>query len=265
MAKMKLTERLILLSFPLVPIGAAVGQYLLRESAFLSVGIFLTVALVYTNFFTMKETELSDVGRDLAVSRLYFLQNQMNPHMIYNTMSSIAGMCDINPGMVQEMIYKFSDYMRDNITDIDKSPMISLREELVHLDRYMEIESMRFPRIEIVKDIKNDGFLLPTMSLQPLVENAIKHGIQKRRRSEGTITISSGEKGEYWTVSVTDNGVGFDEKLIRGSMDGHHGIYNVRMRLVMLCDGRLEVHSEKDKGTEATIYIPKKRGVLRYR
>ena len=256
-SRLTFTEKLVLLSYPIIPIVAAWAQHLTNLSFFVTTATFLSLVLVYTNFFKTREEELAILENQMTMSKLYSLQMQINPHMLFNTMSSIAGMCDIDPERAQDMIFKLSDYLRDNFTDIDKPTMVTLREELEHLDHYLAIEIMRFPNITVVKDIDRDDFLLPRMTLQPLVENAIKHGICKRRRAEGTLVIKASETEDAWVVSVRDDGVGFEGKVPEGSAEEHHGIYNVRTRLSILCDGTLEVDGEPGKGTISTVRIPK--------
>lgn len=250
-------ERLVLLSYPAPPIIAAFAQHIFDTSVFLTAVTFLSIVMVYTNVYLIRETELAEMENRLTVSKLYSLQMQINPHMLFNTMSSIAGMCDIDPEKSQEMIFKLSDYLRDNFTDIYKPTMISLREELEHLDHYIAIEIMRFPNITIIKDIKCFDFTLPRMSLQPLVENAIKHGICKNRRAKGTLTIRSYETEEAWFVSIEDDGAGFSGPALSADRDEHHGIYNVRTRLSILCGGSLEVVGTPGEGAVSTIKIPK--------
>ncbi|MBP3895988.1 MAG: histidine kinase [Mogibacterium sp.] len=261
-SRLTFTEKLVLLSYPIIPIIAAWAQHLFNQSVYVTPATFVSLVLVYTNFFHTREEELAILENQMTMSKLYSLQMQINPHMLFNTMSSIAGMCDIDPEKAQDMIFKLSDYLRDNFTDIDKPNMVTLREELEHLDHYLAIEIMRFPNITVVKDMDRDDFLIPRMTLQPLVENAIKHGICKRRRAEGTLVIKASETEDAWVVSVRDDGVGFEGKVPEGSAEEHHGIYNVRTRLSILCDGTLEVDGEPGKDTLSTVRIPKG-GVVR--
>lgn len=256
-SRLTFTEKLVLLSYPIIPIVAAWAQHLFNQSVYVTTATFVSLVLVYTNFFHTREEELAILENQMTMSKLYSLQMQVNPHMLFNTMSSIAGMCDIDPEKAQDMIFKLSDYLRDNFTDVDKPTMVTLREELEHLDHYLAIEIMRFPNITIVKDIDKDDFLIPRMTLQPLAENAIKHGICKRRRSEGVLVIKAFETDDAWMVSVEDNGVGFDGKVPEGNAEEHHGIYNVRTRLTILCNGSLDIKGTPGKGTISTIKIPK--------
>lgn len=258
--RVPMSERIILLTYLLPPMIAAIVQARVPGMTMLSVATFLFVALLYTNYYVRKEAEIVSLERDLTKSDLKTLQMQINPHFLFNTLHSVAGLCDTEPNTAQEMIYRLADYMRDNFTDIEKPSMVSFREELTQLDHYMSIETMRFPNIAIEKEIEASDFLIPASSLQPLVENAIKHGISKRKKTTGTIRITSNEKEDAWVVRVSDDGAGFDDKHMAGSEDGHFGLENVQKRLEILCNGKLEINSTPGGGTTVQISIPKNTG-----
>ena len=256
--KIPRTDQMVLLTYLLPPMIGAVVQSRIPGAGVLAVGTFLSVVWLYTNYYVRKEAEIANLSHDLTRSKLKSLQLQINPHFLYNTLHSIAGLCDIDSQMAQEMIYRVSDYMRDNFTDIEKPSLVTLKEELMQLDHYLAIETMRFPNISIVKEIEASDFLIPASALQPLVENAIKHGIGKRRKSMGTIIISSGQTDDMWVICVSDDGVGFAKEDIPGAKDGHFGLDNVRKRLKMLCNGELKISSTPGEGTTVQILIPKK-------
>ena len=125
------------------------------------------------------------------------------------------------------------------------------------------IEQKRFPNIGIEYDIKARDFMIPAMTLQPVIENSIKHGICARRKSSGTIKISSEEREKDFLVTVEDDGVGFDispEALENNDEKGHHhgiGLQNTKKRLEMICGGSLEINSTPGKGTKCYIILPK--------
>ena len=190
-------------------------------------------------------------------SELNAMMLQINPHFIYNTLGSAASLCDIDPSAAQELIYQFSDYLRDNFTDIHRQPMVRFKDEMEHLNRYIAIEKVRFPNIEMEYEIHVKDFEIPSFTLQPLVENAIKHGICKRRRSAGTIWIQTMETESAYVVRVIDDGIGFNPMTSRLNEGKHIGIRNVRTRLEILCRGTLEIEGEPGVGTTCEITIPK--------
>jgi|GEM_PF-4840448 len=254
--RMPVGERISLLAYPVLPLLTAVFQLFFPRIHLMTVMTSISIAFLYTNFYTKKELEVETLETELILSRLRMTQMQIKPHLLYNTLTTMAGLCDVDPKKTQDMIYSLADYMRDGFTDIEKPTMHPLRDELEQLDRYLFIEKMRFPNIDIEKDIQVDDFQIPRMSLQPLVENAINHGIRKRRDSKGTILISSMETEEFWIVRIIDDGVGFDGSLIE-DMDGHYGLSNVRSRLRILCGGKLYITGRPDEGATVEIRIPK--------
>jgi sensor histidine kinase YesM len=122
---------------------------------------------------------------------------------------------------------------------------------------YLEIEKIRFEdTLEIEYDVKCSGFSLPVLTVQPIVENAVKHGTSKKRGG-GKVTISTDENKESYIIEIADTGCGFDPTKPKNDGKRHVGIENVRQRLFNMCGGTLSIESEVGKGTLATIIIPK--------
>ena len=259
LSSLPLNRKLILMSYPILPFVGMVVRLLFNGNAnLLSIETFCAVTFFYTNMYVRRVNELSGRSRALTESRLRALQLQINPHFLYNTLSSAASLCDSNPEEAQEMIYLLSDYLRDNYSDISKPSVIPFPEEIDHLNHYLSIEKIRFPGIHIQYDLQSVDFNIPGMTLQPLVENSIRHGFRKRRGRIGTILISSCKTEDGWEVAVTDDGIGFFETEDKDEENRHIGIRNVRTRLELLCDGRLTVESVPGKGTVCLIFIPEK-------
>ena len=129
--------------------------------------------------------------------------------------------------------------------------------EMEHVQHYVNIEQIRFPDIEIRFELNSEDFLLPALSVQPLVENAIKHGLMGLKHG-GTVTVTSYETDKDFCVSVEDNGVGFDTTILQEERR-HIGIRNIRGRIEAMYGGTLQVESAPGKGTKAVITIPKER------
>ena len=152
-------------------------------------------------------------------------------------------------------VSRFADYLRDNYAEMSEDAMIPFSTELEHIRNYLAIEQVRFPGLKVEYDVRNDAFLLPTLTVQPLVENAVRHGISKRRSSSGTVEITSLEDKDCYIIRIADNGVGFDPARQK---DGKHiGIANAEARLMLLCEGTLTVTSQRGHGTVCEIRIPK--------
>ena len=157
-------------------------------------------------FKTIMEQEEEIIHR----TRIEMMYSQIGPHFIFNTLSAIYGLVDKDPRKAKEAITRFSDYLRGNIDSIGKPGWVSFEEELKHIDSYVWIEKMRFGDDLLVDyDIDTMKFDVPPLSIQPLVENAIKHGIHKKA-GRGRVVISTYETNETYIVEVKDNGVGFD-------------------------------------------------------
>lgn len=193
--------------------------------------------------------------KELAESRISTMMSQIRPHFIYNTLGSIEQLCELQPEEAAKLVHNFAHYLRGNFRELDNPSPIRLSQEMDHIKYYVSIEQIRFPDIEIRFDLNSDDFLLPALSVQPLVENAIKHGLMKREKG-GTITISSFETESHYFVCVEDDGAGFEPSVLLDERK-HIGLRNIRGRLESMSGGTLTVESTPDVGTKVTISIPK--------
>ena len=195
--------------------------------------------------------------KELEDSRVATMLSQIQPHFIYNTLGTVEQLCKEQPEVAFNLVHHFSLYLRGNFSELDNKAPILLSKELEHVRHYVEIEHIRFPDMEIRFELDSEDFLLPALSVQPLVENAIKHGLMGLE-SGGTVTVSAYETEKDYCVSVVDDGVGFDTTIL---LDGreHIGIRNIRGRIAAMCGGTLTVESAPGKGTKAVITIPKER------
>ena len=248
--------KFLLLAYPLIPLLINILFMLNVIPGIAPISTLFSLVVLYVNLVVRRELRYSEIRKDFAESRLRAMQMQVNPHFLFNTLSSIGSLCDSDPGTAKEMIYRLSDYMRGNVSVMQQPGMIPFEEELVHARRYLSIETMRFSELQIEYRIATTGFLIPNMTLQPLIENAIRHGIHKRRKGQGTIWIETEERKECWIVLIRDNGVGFD--VSREPSEDMIGIRNVKERLRMLCGGTLEISSKIGEGTVCTITLPRK-------
>lgn len=192
---------------------------------------------------------------ELTEMRIATMLSQIKPHFIYNTLGTIEQFCYEEPEKAADLVHEFSLYLRGNFTELDNSAPIRVTQEIEHVKHYAWIEQVRFPDITIEYDIRNEDFLVPALSVQPLVENAIKHGLMGLE-SGGTVKISTYETKEAFCVEVTDDGVGFEESVFSDGQP-HVGIRNIRARIEAMCNGTLVITSTPGKGTTAVIMIPK--------
>ncbi len=203
-----------------------------------------------------KEQAIRNLQTSIALS-------QIKPHFLYNALNSIYVLCGKDLEQGRKAISDLSDYLRMNIGSIESKLPIAFDKEMEHVKKYLAIEQLRFPdefTVSILTPVTD--FLLPALSLQPLVENAVRYGVVPKGE-DGLILITTRETDKEYVVTVMDNGPGFDtmklEELEEDDSPNHIGIINVRERLQRLSKGTLEIRSTIDYGTEAIIRIPKKR------
>ena len=186
------------------------------------------------------------------------LLSQLQPHFLSNTLGAIEGLCK-NDTEAKNAINLFSRYLRENMDAITQDAPVPFDQELDHAKKFLTLEQLRFgDDLNTAYDIGCTDFMLPTLTLQPLVENAVRHGIRGTEDGTGTVTISSREFDGHWEVSVADDGAGFDP-LLPAVDDGrtHIGLRNVRTRLELISNGKLRIDSEFGHGSVVTIEIPK--------
>lgn len=211
--------------------------------------------LMYVNIQLELWHRLREREAELAEGRIAVMLSQIQPHFIFNTLSSIADVCGENP-LAQKCLSAFSDYLRGNMDALSQKMPIPFERELEHVRQYLWLEQLRFEeRLRIEYDIRAKNFMLPVLTLQPIVENAVRHGITQRL-SGGTIAIRSEESGSGYRIVVEDDGVGFDPEAPPQDGRNHTGIENVRARLAAQCGGRVEIESAPGRGTRVVIEIP---------
>ena len=191
-----------------------------------------------------------------ARQRIQIMVSQIQPHFLYNTLSTIQAMCVTDPMGAKDTIEKFGIYLRQNIDSLSQAELIPVQKELEHTHIYAEIEMVRYENVMVEFNTPDLGFSLPTLTIQPLVENAIRHGV--RIRENGLVTVRTRKKEGYHEIVVEDNGKGFDTGLIAHFDEEHIGLKNVRERIEKLCGGSMHIESCIGEGTVITIHIPER-------
>ena len=194
---------------------------------------------------------------ELERSRTAVMRSQIQPHFLFNSLTAIAMLCEKDPVLAKKTAITFADYYRGNLRAIDRTEPIPFQQELEHLNMYLFIQKQRFgDDLNVVFDIETTDFLIPALSIQPLVENAVKHGIGGREDG-GTVTITVRELSDSFKIIISDDGVGFDPHSIDNRERQHIGLENVKNRLLLMCDATLSINSVLGKGTAITISLPK--------
>jgi len=243
------------------------GVFALQESW--NDGPWLTVAAYATTLFAvalpikiwdsnLNEKRLEQQQLRLNEARLAALSSQINPHFLFNTLNSVASLIRLNPEQARQVVYKLSKILRRLLRQQDN--LITLGEELGFIEDYLSIEMVRFDKLRFIKQVEPDtlDLLVPSMLLQPLVENSIRHGLASKVDG-GTIKVRSRRLGTQLQILVEDDGVGIPEsRLARMFEQGGIGVTNVNERLKVLYGDsyRMWIDSRPGEGTSTGIEIP---------
>ena len=231
--------------------GGVISQYVFF--VLFMAALFVVLRLIPGNINAAEKAKVLEA--ELKESRISIMLSQIQPHFIYNTLGTIERMCLKDPRKAFDLVRNFSLYLRGNFSELDSVTPIRFAEELKHVEYYVNIEKVRFPDMSIEYDVEATEFVLPALSVQPLVENAIKHGLM-RLETGGTVVVRSYETPTHFCVEVRDDGVGFDTSLPIDEKK-HVGLRNIRGRLKAMVNGDLILESRPDVGTKAVIMIPK--------
>jgi two-component system LytT family sensor kinase len=204
------------------------------------------------------EHRLQEQENLLLAAKIEALKSQINPHFLFNTLTSISSLIRSQPDTARTLIIKLSALLRRLLRS--HQHFVTLREELESVDEYLDIEAIRFgPKLRVKKEINADtlDILVPSMILQPLVENSIKHGLS-RKVGPGSITIRSRRESGRATIEVEDDGMGFVLERLEEPMSSGIGLANVRERLAVVYGAsyHLTLNSEPGRGTSARIEVP---------
>ena len=235
--------------------GLCVHGVLVKAVFLLTFAAFLAGELRSVIAAQRRAERARELEQELKMSRIILATSQIRSHFIFNVLNAISGMCKYDPRLADETVVRFARYLRSNVDVLGNDALTPVSTELRHVDDYICLEQMRFgSRIEFIAEMETDDFPVPPLILQPLVENAVKHGILPKKR-DGMIRLRVFSEGESNVITVSDDGVGFDaEKPLR---EGAVGLENVRFRLETMVHGALEIRSEQGVGTTITITIPR--------
>lgn len=234
------------------------------ESILMSAGLsgrFKTMRLEKENAQTLvKSAEVEVLTKETA-----FLQAQIKPHFLYNAFNIIAVLCLIKPEKARELVLDLSRFLHHSFNSKNQNRLIAFEEELDFVNAYVKIEQARFKdQIEIRYAFKDvDTLMVPPLILQPLVENAIRHGLRKKR-GPGVVNLRVEKIEDYYQIEVEDNGAGMSEERILEIMDHKMGegkeegigLYNIQKRLQLNFGSRLVIESQLGLGTKVTYRLP---------
>ena len=251
-------EKISFAFYCILPYFAIVLQTIFKGYAIGYLSIIIAIEILFFFLNVKKNIQLLEEQEKNKDAQIRVMMSQIQPHFVYNSLSSISTLITMDPIKAQGALDDFTEYLRHNISSLTETRLIPFDAELKHIQIYLSLEKLRFnDRIQVQYEIKTKNFNVPPLSIQPLVENAVKHGILKKVEG-GFLLIKVYETFDSYVVEVRDDGVGFDLSKVNFTENEHFGINNIRTRLKNMRCGSLEIKSAPGKGTKATITFYKK-------
>lgn len=216
----------------------------------------------YKQMQTDLERQLEQTQESLEMARIKNSNSQMQPHFLYNALSSIREIVLDDPEYAADLIYDFSTHLRACIRSMANDDLIPFHQELENIKAYVNIEKMRFgDKLHIRYECPEQDFHVIPLSIQPLVENAIRHGIYERGMDGGEVIVRSSSTENWYQIQVEDNGVGFDyettmQQVHAGTRDST-GLFNLILRMEKVLKAHIAVDSKIGVGTKVTVTIPR--------
>ena len=256
--KLRFSERFSFSVFASIPLIATIFHIIFPENSILIFALCAAFLFHYVFYYVERGKIITKQQNELMRQQINIMISQIQPHFIYNCLSSISYLCRTDPKKAELAINDFSDYLRGNLSNLSETKVVPFNKELEFTQNYLKLEKLRFEdRVNVVLDIKANNFSVPSLSLQPIVENAVKHGICKKING-GTVTISTWDDATNNYIKVEDDGIGYDLDAPKKDDERVHvGLANTKERIEKMCHGRVEVNSKINVGTTVLMVIPK--------
>lgn len=250
---------ILFLSFVCIPAISALARTFGLQV--LMPGFTIAIMLIYVFIDLTAAQERRRLETENTLAQTAILIGQIQPHFMYNAITAIRYLCIKDPYAARDALGDFAQFLRDNLEGLGNTKPVPIKREIEHVKAYVELEKLRFEdRIEVEYEISDEEIMLPAITLQPLVENAIKHGITKKV-SGGKVIVSAWRSNSESIITIVDDGVGFDTSLMGQSVvkEGKRksvGIENIRKRLEIICGGSMEIYSTPGEGTRVVVKLP---------
>ena len=255
--RLVIREKIAFAIYCLFPLAAIILQNAFKGYAIAYASIIIAIEVLFFFVNVSKNIQLAEEQQKNKEAQIKIMMSQIQPHFIYNSLSAISTLIEIDPKKAQKALDDFTSYLRHNLSSLTETKLILFEDELKHIVTYVSLEKVRFgDRVNVNYDIKVKDFAVPTLSIQPIVENAIKHGILKKVDG-GTVTLKTYETKDSYVVEVKDDGVGFDINEIDFTRNKHIGLNNIKARLKTMNSGELSIRSERGKFTIVTVTFKK--------
>jgi len=258
-----LIEKFTVLLFAFLSLGIQIIEKTFRGYELIFLCALIIVVIFYTNIYIRRGNILAEKEIEINNQRHAVMVSQIRPHFLYNVLNTITSLDDL-PSM-RNAIGLFGKYLRGNLDTLSITGPIPFTKELEHVKTYVELEKLRFEsKVEVRYQLSELDFEVPPLSVQVLVENAIRYGIS-RKPEGGIVTIRTNSDKSFYYLFVEDDGIGFDTSKIVTKEDTRSGIENTRNRIRDMMNGTLDVFSEKGTGTRAMIKIPRSNALFLWR
>lgn len=253
----KKSEKIILLTYTVFPIIGIVIQNQFYGLSVIFPCVLLSVVLIYNSIHLQRNTLITMQKSELSKQNVALMISQIQPHFLYNSLTTIANLCRKDPVAAEEVTVMFSTYLRTNLDSIKCMEPVPFLRELNHVKTYLELEKRRFgDRLNIVYDIEESNFFVPALAIQPIVENSVKHGICEKGEP-GTLFLSTKRVENGVNVIVEDDGVGFDLFVPKKeTKKSSIGMSNVVKRVEKMCGGTVLIETSPGKGCKTVIFFP---------
>lgn len=257
LTRMEIISLLTYMFFPAVALAVQIWFY---GIALLNIADTISIMMIFFATQVERSKTLVKQEQELTTAKIDTMISQIQPHFLYNSLATIKGLCNEDPKKARKAIEDFSFFLRGNMESISTNHPIPFMQELEHVKNYLSLELIRFEdRLKIEYDVEHSNFWIPPLTVQPIVENAVKYGTLGKSDIT-TVKITTDEDKHYDYVTIEDNGVGFDINEQKNDGRSHVGIENVKKRLNLMCNGKLEITSVVGKSTNVRICIPKIEG-----
>ena len=255
--KLVIREKISFSIYCCIPLISIFLQYIFKGYAIAYASIIISDEILFFFVNVQRGIQLIREQEKVKDAEIKLMISQIQPHFIYNSLSSISTLIDIDPKKAQTTLDIFTEYLRRNLSSMTETRFIPFEEELKHIKVYLSLEKIRFnDRINVIYDIKTTDFMLPSLTIQPIVENACKHGILKKLEG-GTITIKTREDDLKYIIEIIDDGVGFNINDIDFKNGNHYGLNNIKYRIDKMANGNMVIESKVGEGTKVIVTFNK--------
>ena len=262
--KMSAGSKAIYLSYIIVPFVVSAWYMITEFPPTFYISTFISVILIYANIYVdlgqenvKYELENAHKETELALQKNKQTLSQIRPHFIFNALGSIEELCVVDAKKAESAVHYFAKYLRANMDALGETDMVPFETEIDHIHNYIWLEKMRFEdELEYIEEIESDDFMIPTLSIQPLVENAVKHGMMGKEDGTLHVKIRTYQEDTNYVIEISDDGCGFDTSQKKEDGRSHVGMSYAKSSIENRLGGTILIDSDIGKGTVITMTIP---------